>query len=546
MKYLWDELGLNENCTINEVNNTYYNLLKKTKKQRLAWKVLRDPYYSRVYKKYKNIDIVKRAGFFEDKLEDYEINYKLNLHTTPLNKVKEHLKINSHEPVVLLSTGAFNPLHEGHIHMLEIAKQELISRGLNVVGGFLSVCHDDYVQNKTNNSDSAFKRVYDSQIKVENSEWIAIDTYESLYMPTTINFTENIERLKRYIKRWLNIDVQIAYVCGGDNAEFAYCFDNELFVCIDREILHEQFQVVKKLFKCENILFLDNNESTFHHSSSKIRNKTPCEGDYLIRNEGDLPFMYLEKTYSKSTIINAQKIFIRELKEIIHSVLPNINIRIINLSEQKVLTNKKYSSCQTISLDSYYQGDYNIRASRIFALSDCQVSSMFYHGWDTSIKNQIQKIPKGKYVLIDDDCITGNTIKRILNEFPLNVNIKDIYMMNTPYLRGNLVDIVDCRDFLLGADNGGLAVFIDNENIVRFPYTMPYISLYDRASIPLKKQKEFSIQIWKINQKFFESIDKNIKLKDLNENTKKIMNYVGFRNEDKVVEICKWHIRQLQ
>ena len=52
--------------------------------------------------------------------------------------------------VVLLTTGAMNPIHRGHVAMLESAAKQIDAtpgRG-TVVGGFLSPSHDDYLAGK--------------------------------------------------------------------------------------------------------------------------------------------------------------------------------------------------------------------------------------------------------------------------------------------------------------------------------------------------------------------------------------------------------------
>ncbi len=47
--------------------------------------------------------------------------------------------------IVLLSTGALNPVHLGHVSAMERAREYLNYAGYNVVGGFMSPTHDDYV-----------------------------------------------------------------------------------------------------------------------------------------------------------------------------------------------------------------------------------------------------------------------------------------------------------------------------------------------------------------------------------------------------------------
>lgn len=49
---------------------------------------------------------------------------------------------------VLLSTGAYNPVHNGHINVFEEAREAVERKGYTVIAGFLSPSHDQYVRNK--------------------------------------------------------------------------------------------------------------------------------------------------------------------------------------------------------------------------------------------------------------------------------------------------------------------------------------------------------------------------------------------------------------
>jgi nicotinamide mononucleotide adenylyltransferase len=53
------------------------------------------------------------------------------------------------ENVVLIKTGAFNPIHRAHISNM-IKTKEYLERvhGFRVIGGYLSPSHDQYVQAK--------------------------------------------------------------------------------------------------------------------------------------------------------------------------------------------------------------------------------------------------------------------------------------------------------------------------------------------------------------------------------------------------------------
>jgi len=56
----------------------------------------------------------------------------------------------SKEPIVLLMSGVFNPIHKQHIDTLEIAKGEIENKDFNikVVAGYISPCSDIYAKKK--------------------------------------------------------------------------------------------------------------------------------------------------------------------------------------------------------------------------------------------------------------------------------------------------------------------------------------------------------------------------------------------------------------
>ena len=68
-QFLWDVLELNKDFKCVEVDEAYSKIQNKDENIKLAWKILRDEYYSEVYKKYMDIDTVVRAGFILDNLE---------------------------------------------------------------------------------------------------------------------------------------------------------------------------------------------------------------------------------------------------------------------------------------------------------------------------------------------------------------------------------------------------------------------------------------------------------------------------------------------
>ncbi|BDA45530.1 Nicotinamide/nicotinic acid mononucleotide adenylyltransferase [Coccomyxa sp. Obi] len=81
-----------------------------------------------------------------------------------------------HKPVVLLSCGSFNPPTYAHLRMFELAAQELIKEGYDVLGGYMSPVHDAY--NKKGLA-SAHHRVAMCQLAADTSPLIMVDSWEA-------------------------------------------------------------------------------------------------------------------------------------------------------------------------------------------------------------------------------------------------------------------------------------------------------------------------------------------------------------------------------
>lgn len=146
--------------------------------------------------------------------------------TTPLNLVHKNLLLNtgtSKQPIVLLTTGSYNPVHKMHIHAFGLTK-EFLEREHNmvVVGAFISPSNDSYVKNKLNTD--AIPSVHrlamcKSAIKDAGySKWLAVDSWEcknSMF----IDFPHSVKTMTDYIggiRTGSKQRVKLWYVCGSD------------------------------------------------------------------------------------------------------------------------------------------------------------------------------------------------------------------------------------------------------------------------------------------------------------------------------------------
>ena len=551
-KLLWEELELDENFNYKDVDNAYKNIKNKTPRVDFAWKVLRDKYYSEVYREFKDEELLIKAGFLLDTLKFDEIDYyNLELLTTPFDKLKTNIG-ELKNPVVLLSTGGFYPIHEGHIRMMESAKEVLTNDGYDVVGGYLSLSHDEYIKGKPFYTIDQYERINEDRNFLKNSDWLMIDPWESLYVKTIINFTDVIERLERYLRKYVDNRIKVAYVFGGDNALFMYCFKkNGLAVCLNRYGFDTEFKEAKSI-KNKNMYFIDYDDKTSEISSRYIREKQSKEntcykdiGNYLIRNEGLLPFENLNCDTNKLKQLQEEFLnkFIKHLSKCFNDEMP---IKVINMESQLNDAYNYLKNEKTINLDSYYRGTYNLEVSRLFPVSSYQDKyiKLINRLGSTSLEEQISSIPDGDYILVDDDSVTGRTINSIKEMLPKGININNTYLLANS-ITTKVFDVVDLRDFIIGVKNSGLVVKLPNDTYARAPYVMPYVNLTTRASIPPNNEREFSIFIWQLNRDFYEKLNKNFKLKDADLNFRSLMKYIGFKDEDLMIDICSWHIDKL-
>lgn len=518
-------------------------------------KINKDKYYSLLYKDTRNLDLLVRAGYWEDSLTEEEEQdkayYKLNLLTTPTDKLSRNIKT-PRRPIVLLSTGGFYPIHEGHLHMMTSAKQVLEQQGYDVIGGYFSLSHDEYIGTKPYPILNQHERLAASQRQVAESDWLMIDPWESLYVRTSVNFTAVIDRLTQYLKRYVANDIQVAYVFGGDNVEFMHCFKNTpdtIGVCVKRT--HTAlFEQTKALLHLPNMYYIEGNATTKELSSRNIRKAYTCQqnhtpkGRYVLRNEGILP---LKDTFggliAEGTLVQAQSYFLTHFKALLESYLPQtLKVEVTSLETQLHKARHELGNTQTISLDTYFKGNYNLEVSRLFEISSLQDRYVDLVGrlGNQPVTEQLKSIPKGSYTLVDDDSVTGKTIQSVLAQLPEGIQINQYYFLaNNDH--NDLYDVIDLRDFIVGVANGGLVVRLPHLEITRAPYIAPYVNLTTRASIPTSQQLLFSKALWKLNGDFYRLLGSKLHLGEMSSEFKTLMHTIGFEDTDLIVDICKWH-----
>lgn len=487
----------------------------------MSWKINRDPFYKELYEKgYKAVDV---AGFFEDTaIEDVDISKTLNVLCTPLSFMSNAISI-AKNPCIILTTGSFCPLHSGHIEMMEKSKSYLESIGYDVVGGYISPGHDEYISAK--NAEKAIPIHYRIRTIVEmikDRDWISVDPWEGLFCKVAVNFTDVYVRLEMYIKEHLKKDIPIFFVSGGDNARFAMTFYHRGHcIIVDRPGYDPRFDKYEKLLKNKkNIHFIPGGNSM---SSTQLRVGAfvPDENKGLVLRVED----YATKENEHGLFDILSKYFSSIEKKEVLDQASDFYSKPCNVMIENV-----------ISLDSLLPAKYNLGISRSYDMFGARFLRFTNRPGTETFYEQLSKLEKGKdYTLFDDDIHTGNTMryaKALVESSGSKVTEITSMSISSPVDS----EILDCRDFFVTEHNNGLVIQLPNGKNVRAPYVYPYVCPFLRASIG--DPMGFSIDVWKMNMNIFEKSSASLKeyphFQDL-------FIQAGFKMEDSMYDICKWH-----
>lgn len=459
-------------------------------------KQFKDKYYAPLIKELSN-DVLLASGYLNEKHNNLDSQHNLY---TPINyKAKEG-------DTILVTTGSYAPIHEGHIELIKSAQKYYTKKGFNISASYISPSHDKYVVNtkikdKKYNIFNRFQHILniikDNDLHKKN---IFLDMWEGIGVKEDVNFTTVIEHLKIAYKKALNINVNVIYLYGSDNIDFSYAFNHHgRSFCLNRGNLLEA-DIKKRQILHPNTDFVLTN-SKLELSSTKIRNQK------IEKNNKKNGIYFLRDDFLRSTSIFNTEEYEQSKKEIINilSKYTKKEIHIIEETKEKKSI-EHLNNDNILSLDVYHFNN-KIRASRIFNLFDSQIepSDIFIKNFNKYKKQNINDI-----ILFDDDSVSGNTFKLIENKLNIK-NIKKETLINNyliKYYPNQIVyDVVDFRDFIFASKEGGL-LMLAKEDFVKFPYIFPFVNLYTRANIDYEDMIQFSLDILNINLNLYKN--KNI------------------------------------
>jgi len=554
---LYDILNIDDKLPTDAIRGLFEDE-ELTDDQRYAWKALSDPFYSVVYRCERNTKALYDAGFFDDGLPQMASTYKAwsakNM-TTSIQKVIDNIEkliaAGGTRAAVLLTTGGMAPIHNGHIAMMEVAREQIERKNnLTVVGGFFAPGHDSYVGQKYNGTAAipAAHRVAMVELATRDSDWLEVDPWAARYMPAELNFTDVYSRLAMYLLAHLKSVarglryIDLYYVCGSDNAGFVNA--------IARSIVVDRTEVSSKAAR-------EGDHAILHPKVAEyLKNyKSTDTGNlpYLIRNEEDdaisgyantMPGGMAELTRRR---IQLQSTIRLGIAQVFKSLGHEHKVHLLSTSDQRTRALEVIAGRKTISLDPFFSGDERIDSTRYFSLSQAQFKPLFRAArvGHLTIRDQASLIDPGEYVLVEDDSVTGETINSARANLSEDVKITDVVLLSdfADYAGTDYYDVVDMRDFIVGSADGGLSVVTPRGEHARAPYALPYVSLRSRAKIPAEAEIEISRIIWQANVRFFAG--SNITVSGGSLAFLRLVEDLGFDNQMLMEDFCQLHVDTL-
>ncbi len=551
----------------------------------LAQRIRRDPFYAKALEHYGDEKAIIRAGFFNDGIDPAIVDELSDPRwmTTPLYKVRRP-RGKAAKPLVLFSTGGFAPVHEGHLQMMEAARAEMTRAGYDVIGGFLAPAHDSYVLGKGSGADR-----FPIHVRLENlkkalmaSDWLDVDPWMALYTPNDLNFTDVFLRLENYLKLHIQTKrpIEVAYVFGADNADFARAFlKRGLCVVVNRPGHQHAFGGIeedKELMKTGRVFMAESNvdissrqirtgERVFEQlvSAEQILSDGPAADarTIFVRDDLDWALEPWRHVASPAVFSKASDDFVSGVNAILKmgyadaDFLPpgkSIEIFHVPARAQREWLKKNFGNKPFINMDCVTGGaGYPAHISRLFHLSDRQHFNLgIVHRPDAA--DDLANLPPGEYALIDDDIATGTSMRTLESQLPKHVKIvqrisllKAWYAENYPKQTYNPVNIIDMRDVLVGGRMGGLVVECFNGAYGRVPYLAPYVSMHSRSSLPETKENIVSAKIFALNARFFTAVGDTLLLRDADPAFKRVMLDAGFDARMTMSAFCAWHEKML-
>lgn len=429
------------------------------------------------------------AGYFEDNFQDRDLIRNIE-NSAILNKMKTKEK-----GIIIALSGCFSPLHQGHLNAISLARNHFESLGFNVIGSILYPAHDSYVNVKQGGKAQCLIKNRLEQIDRlihlnKEEEFIFVDDFPALALKNEINFPFLIDRLQAYGKHF---NCETAFVVGGDNAKFAYAFQNsETHIVIvnrkDNVRIDYSYCTKTKIYRIKDNLYSD-------LSSTKIRAEKPL---YLVRDDSELA-IGVEKRY-----------FVRDFCKLLGKYV-DAEVKCFSAKEQieyvKNFLHITFPKMKILSLDKWFKGDFNLDISRVFQLAGDQTNPICYRIREAeSLKAWIQL--NDDFIILDDDSASGGTSNCLTKTIFEICPKKKFHFMSMDKIFNvhqfrPVYDIVDMRDFIPNAKFGGLLCSDDKGDLAREIYLHPKVQLEKRMKLKSDIVLDFSEELKVLIERHF-------------------------------------------
>lgn len=493
----------------------------------MHWKIQRDPFLRAIVEEHGERAATDAGFFFDEDDRDAPLS-DVDWLVTPRPRRAGRVTAGQRKKVALLSTGAFCPIHAGHLQMMEIAKARAEEAGYEVVGGYLSPGHDAYITMKCGpGAIPASVRLEQCARQAEATDWLSVDPWEALHRRVSVNYTDVTARLRSYLRVHVDPSLEVFFVCGGDNARFGSAFtrDGGCIIVGRPGSANEMDAWRSKLASCSTILWAEGD-----HPGASRELRAPRWVDERKRRL----VVRLESARAVRTLGIDPKTFAAFQEALLELLSEHASVRTV--LDREVVPGDEADD--VLSLDAMRPAKYNLGVSRLFALGGYQLLRHVPRPGQPSLPDQIAALPKGRrFVLREDDRMTGGTLC-FLQE-AIDVAGTQLELTSEPD-----EDVIDSRDFLLGTDDGGLVVELPDGSIARAPYILPYVDPNARASIAADRVRSFSKSVWALNAKVFG--ETHLRVRDLPPSQRALLRKANHPHDRALAEACRWHVEVLE
>jgi hypothetical protein len=216
--------------------------------------------------------------------------------------------------------------------------------------------------------------------------------------------------------------------------------------------------------------------------------------------------------------------FVAEFVELLQKYVP---VKVIAFDARKQVEDteawvkKNYPEHVVLSLDKWYRGDFQLDFSRIFKKSGEQKTPENFNLSDGDrffLASWLWENRSKKILIVDDDIASGTTIKaikKIIGESCINLfSVDTLSMMDVSQLVDETItlperviplvyDIIDIRDFIPNAVNGGLLCIDEEGELSRELYLHPTVNLCTRMKLTEENAVLFTDEVKTLISKHF-------------------------------------------